>query len=67
MSLLSEVLTPLRPFLVHQSWRCRDRDRYPAVEWVDDCPCGMVQALVEAGCSWPEAKHIAETIAEAIT
>jgi len=34
----------------HQSWRCGYPDRYP---WDDpqhnDCPCGLVKALREAG------------------
>lgn len=67
---ISDILKPLRPYLTHQSWRCADRGRYPASGWAGDgfadCPCGLVQALVDAGVTLPEALHIAETISEAI-
>lgn len=57
---LSDVLTPLRDYLEHGSWRCSDA-RYPRAAWEvrGDCPCGLVRALVDAGCSLPEAIHIA--------
>ena len=59
--LLSDVLTPLRDYLEHGSWRCSDHGRYPVSTWGErgDCYCGLVGALVEAGCSLPEALHIA--------
>lgn len=58
---LSDVLTPLRDYLEHGSWRCSDEGRYPLSTWREqgDCYCGLVRALTEAGCSLGEALHIA--------
>jgi hypothetical protein len=48
---LSDVLTPLRDYLAHDSFRCVNRDRWPSSDWDKrgDCHCGLVVALIEAG------------------